>query len=277
MCPDASGVRVAVLTADDPVFALTAWEVALPALAGSGFDVAGLWVVPDRMGRYSGSDIGRWYVRAFGWWSCLALGFFRVFARFFRGLFLRPLSLSSLCRRCGVEYFMADSANDPRLAVWLEDKKIDHLLIMTGEILRAPVLRAVRGHVINCHGGLLPQNRGLFPQVWAVVRGWPQGVSFHVVTGRIDGGPVFFRRVLPQNAVPRTVTGFALMQAAAYSEGVLQALEGRVQEPLPEAEGYSSLPDPETLRLFRAKGGGLVSFGDFLTFICLILKRKNNY
>ena len=51
--------------------------------------------------------------------------------------------------------------------------------------------------ILNAHPGLLPQNRGVDAFKWAIVNGWPLGVTLHAIDEEIDRGTILYRRVLP--------------------------------------------------------------------------------
>jgi dTDP-4-amino-4,6-dideoxyglucose formyltransferase len=46
---------------------------------------------------------------------------------------------------------------------------------------------------INLHPGLNPHNRGWFPHVFGLIRGLPVGATLHVMSNRIDDGPIIGR------------------------------------------------------------------------------------
>lgn len=50
---------------------------------------------------------------------------------------------------------------------------------------------------INVHRSFLPYNRGLDPLQWALVDGTPAGVSIHIMTERVDAGPIIVQREMP--------------------------------------------------------------------------------
>jgi methionyl-tRNA formyltransferase len=49
----------------------------------------------------------------------------------------------------------------------------------------------------NLHPGLLPFGRGFFPVFWALWEGTPAGATLHLVTERLDAGPVALQREVP--------------------------------------------------------------------------------
>lgn len=51
--------------------------------------------------------------------------------------------------------------------------------------------------VLNCHPGLLPRNRGVDALKWSIVKGWPIGVTLHVIDEEIDRGHILYRCRVP--------------------------------------------------------------------------------
>lgn len=263
--------RIAIVTEKDAVWALSAWERTLPLLAGAGHAVAGIWAVEPRLGRYRGIRIPLWYLRRLGIAPFALLAAFALWHRLARLRRGRPLSLQALARARGCAYFETASPNDAPLAAWLKAEQVDVLLISLGHILKGDVLRAPRMGIINKHAGLLPANRGLWPYVWAVVKGLPQGISYHLVHERVDDGPLLLvhrdvppqalesmvawyvhgYRLFPQHmaeAVARLLAGDFPAQAGEYDAG-------RDARPYP-------LPEAQTMADFRHKGGRVIRLQD---------------
>ncbi len=74
------------------------------------------------------------------------------------------------------------------------------LSVHFGYRIGAGVLGAAPRGAFNLHPGYLPFNRGLYPNVWAIVDGTPAGVTLHVMDARFDTGPIVAQRrveVLP--------------------------------------------------------------------------------
>lgn len=74
-----------------------------------------------------------------------------------------------------------------------------HLGICCGfaSVLPKELLNTPRWGWVNVHRSYLPYNRGLDPLQWAVVEGTPVGVTLHVMTEEVDGGPVIVQRSMP--------------------------------------------------------------------------------
>jgi methionyl-tRNA formyltransferase len=63
-------------------------------------------------------------------------------------------------------------------------------VILGARVLRPEVIAAAPCPILNIHPGVLPTNRGLDTMQWAILNGWPQGVTGHLITNRIDHGPI---------------------------------------------------------------------------------------
>lgn len=253
-------MRLAILTEDDTLWTLAAWTKTIPVLKSAGYDVAGLWVCPDRLGPYRGVGIYRWYRAAFGGFDFFRLGIFSICVRLIQVLLLRPLSLEKLCNQQGILFGSALSVNDPELIAWVRQEKIDILLIMVGEIIKRPLIDAVGKDIINRHDALLPSNRGLFPTLWALNKGEPQGVTFHVVTEKIDDGKILYQ----EEIIDSSLTGFAINSFGQYHQRILKALEAAGGLSLPVVPSYQSLPGVIDLQNFKNRGGAMIRWRDFL-------------
>lgn len=51
--------------------------------------------------------------------------------------------------------------------------------------------------ILNAHPGLLPENRGVDAFKWALVKGWPLGVTLHRIDEKIDRGTILHRANVP--------------------------------------------------------------------------------
>ncbi|WP_433172709.1 formyltransferase family protein [Actinoallomurus sp. CA-150999] len=69
-------------------------------------------------------------------------------------------------------------------------------VILGARALPERVLESADCPILNVHPGVLPQNRGLDAVAWAVQRGWPQGVTVHQITPRLDAGPIMSMAIL---------------------------------------------------------------------------------
>lgn len=51
--------------------------------------------------------------------------------------------------------------------------------------------------ILNCHPGLLPENRGVDALKWCVANQWPFGVTLHAIDDAVDRGTILHRARIP--------------------------------------------------------------------------------
>ncbi|WP_445147912.1 formyltransferase family protein [Baekduia sp. Peel2402] len=81
-------------------------------------------------------------------------------------------------------------------------------------ILRADVLDAAPGPVVNLHIALLPYNRGADPTLWSVLEDTPSGVTIHHVDAGVDTGDVIAQRAVLLAGDDTLATAYARLQEA---------------------------------------------------------------
>lgn len=64
-------------------------------------------------------------------------------------------------------------------------------------LLPPSILGIPRWGWVNIHRSYLPRNRGVCTLQWAIIEAAPAGVSIHVMTEQVDGGPVIAQAEVP--------------------------------------------------------------------------------
>lgn len=120
------------------------------------------------------------------------------------------------------------------------------LSVFFGYILKKDFLDSLRVPTVNVHPGLLPFNRGAYPNVWPIIDGTPAGVTIHLIDEGIDTGPVIAQRAVD---VEITDTGQSL-----YTK-LEQACVSLLEEvwPLLEADPIESQPQQPGTGTFHRK------------------------
>lgn len=118
-----------------------------------------------------------------------------------RRIGLRPrgyASLDEVCRAYDLTTIACRDANDPAFVEWVRGMAVDLVIVANfSRILRRPLLEAPAMGCLNVHPSLLPKYRGPHPLFWALANGErTTGVTVHVLTERIDAGPVVLQRAL---------------------------------------------------------------------------------
>jgi len=75
---------------------------------------------------------------------------------------------------------------------WIKARSPDLIVFTGGGILKKELLDIPKLGVLNCHLGVLPKYRGMYPYVWAILEDeWDQiGCTTHFMDAGIDTGPI---------------------------------------------------------------------------------------
>jgi phosphoribosylglycinamide formyltransferase-1 len=120
---------------------------------------------------------------------------------------------------------------DRALAQELQARHVD-LVCLAGfmRVVGTPLLHAFPHRILNVHPSLLPAFPGVDAPRQAVAHGVRvSGVTVHLVTAELDGGPIILQRVVPvlDTDTPETLAARILPEEhRAYPEAVQQVLDG---------------------------------------------------
>ena len=78
--------------------------------------------------------------------------------------------------------------NSPQTSELIREYDLDLGIILGARIIPQDIINKFKLGILNLHPGLLPENRGLDSLKWAINCGIPQGVSTHLIDGKIDRG-----------------------------------------------------------------------------------------
>jgi methionyl-tRNA formyltransferase len=163
-------------------------------------------------------------------------------------------------REAGKKVFSAQSINDVSV---LEILKSFDLVVnaRTRFIYKKPALEAPRLGCINIHHGLLPEQRGLFCDLWAQLEGRPAGFSIHRMTPRLDDGEILGRyevsvkpgRRFVDHALASSEVEVAALQEQIENIAALDLIQGTPNTRSPDTRYYSN-PSLSQIRSFKKKG-----------------------
>ena len=143
-----------------------------------------------------------------------------------------------LARRAGIEalcvdHRLAPSRDDHDRAVTRELRARDVGLVCLAGYMRlvgAPLLEAFPQAVLNVHPSLLPAFPGVDAQRQALAYGVKvAGVTVHLVTEELDGGPIVLQRTVPvldEDTVDALRARILVEEHRAYPEAVRLVLAG---------------------------------------------------
>lgn len=245
-------MRVVFLAADDPIYLPDFFERVLAARAS---DTLAVYVTPPLYrDQTSGSAAWR-YFRTFGLADTLRLSGRVLGAR------LRRRSIGAVCRKHGVRYAVVPDVNAPVFLDLLRSQSVDTIVsVSCPQIFRKPLREIPSRGLLNVHGAVLPEYRGVMPGFWMLANGERRaGVSIFFVSEEIDAGVLCGQEVFEIDPA-ESLDAFLRRSkrvAADLVLSVLTAIEhGRVESrPLErDAGSYYSWPSREAVERFRAAG-----------------------
>lgn len=158
--------------------------------------------------------------------------------------------------------FMLDDINTEEAAELVASECIDLLVnARTRFIYRKRILQAPRLGAINVHHGLLPAQRGLMCDLWALSEGERAGFTVHAMTPKIDAGGIVHAEAvsLPgERDYLRYLEQCARREAAVLPRLLAQiaAADAVHTTPNPRPEGlvHRTNPTPAEIRKMRRAG-----------------------
>ena len=114
---------------------------------------------------------------------------------------------------------------DRAVAQSLRERNV-HLVCLAGfmRLIGGPMLEAFPNAILNIHPSLLPAFPGVDAQAQAIAHGVKvSGVTVHLVTGELDGGPIVVQRAVPvrDDDTAETLSARILVEEhRAYPEAV---------------------------------------------------------
>ena len=245
-------MKIVFLTTEDPIYLPDFFEA---VLGERGRDTQAVYVVPPLYKDQTTLQAAVRYVRTFGLEGLVGLGS-RVL-----GAKLRRRSIESVCRRKGVRCEEAQDVNAEGFLGELRVLDPDVIVsVSCPQIFRQSLIELPRKGILNIHGAILPQYRGVMPSFWMLANGEKQaGVSIYFVNEQIDAGDLCGQRVFDIRP-DDTLDSFLRRSKTIAAELLIEVLERMEQKtlgrtPLDLSDGsYYSWPDKEAVKSFRAAG-----------------------
>ena len=110
---------------------------------------------------------------------------------------ISPKSLSythprKIAESLGINYHVVKH-NSAECIDFVKKYNLDVGIILGARILKTEIINAFKVGIMNLHPGLLPQNRGLDTIKWAILKGFRQGATSHLIDNQIDKGKLILR------------------------------------------------------------------------------------
>lgn len=101
---------------------------------------------------------------------------------------------NKMFKKYKIPFIEVKSINNAKAISWLQQLSPDLIVNMRARcIYRDSVLRVPLLGCINVHHGMLPQQRGLFCDLYALAENKETGFTIHQMTNQIDVGQIFYQ------------------------------------------------------------------------------------
>jgi len=245
-------VNVVFLTADDPLYLPDFFEEVLARIPPHA---AAVFRVPPLYARQSSLSAAWRYARTFGFSSAVRLASRVARAR------LAGRSIEGVCRKHGVPCDVAPDVNAPAFLDALAARAPDLVVsVSCPQIFRARLIALPQRGLVNVHGAILPEYRGVLPAFWMLANGEARaGVSVHFVNEGIDTGDLCGQETfeIPPGDSLDAFLRRSKRVAADLVVKVIDAFAGGTVSRRPidaRAGSYYSWPDRAAVARFRARG-----------------------
>jgi len=261
--------RIAIFSSEDTTWALPTWISTIPILL-QNYDVVGLYVFPDLLGKMTGLASYFWYLRVFGVWNFFVMGVYALKVRL--KLIISPIrTWKELARVYDLQLNFGSTPNSKTVAEWTKENKIDVIFIMVGNILKKEIIDSPEIGIINKHAAILPGCKGIFPYFWGKLTNSPLGITFHQVDTGIDTGEILLQVMYPDENKRQSMLRFYIdvfnlyphLARLAANKLINQEYSGPLVDVKPS---YFSLPQKSNYKNFRKKSNKIASISDI--FYC---------
>lgn len=168
----------------------------------------------------------------------------------FYGVWLRRALERELCRRLGPHPPVPTGPRVDHIDDALETVRAARpdLVLAVGTSILSPAWQELSAPIVNVHIGIAPRYRGRFCWFWPILEGHPEevGVTLHLVTPRVDAGPIVLQRRVPRDGLGTRsfadVLAAVTLLARELCEELLADWEALVRGAMPPSTDASRRP-----------------------------------
>ena len=150
-----------------------------------------------------------------------------------------------------------DLFEKPQLTEKISSLNPDFLLSVHFQSLFPPSLLEIpEVAALNLHPAYLPYNRGWHTPSWALLEDTPFGATLHVMTDKLDAGPIVHRKTIdvrPEDTAHTLYQRVQELELKVFTEAWPALCEGSASPKIPDSEGtahtVSDLHTPDVQRI----------------------------
>jgi methionyl-tRNA formyltransferase len=109
----------------------------------------------------------------------------------------RLREIKEIAENKGISVITWEKKSQDKIVQAIKEQDTDILLSVNFGYLIPERVLVLFENALNLHTGYLPWNKGKHPNVWPLIDGSPAGVTLHIMTPKIDQGPIVYREKVP--------------------------------------------------------------------------------
>jgi methionyl-tRNA formyltransferase len=250
--PAIHGLRLVYLTTDDPLYLPTFFERVLGEHHAS---TQAVYIAPPLFKNQSTWQATLRYIRTFGMPAAARLTTRVLQARYQRR------SIGTVCQKWGVRSSIVRDVNAPAFLDELRALSPDVIISVSCPLIfKRPLIELPARGILNLHGAILPQYRGVMPAFRMMANGEKKaGVSIYFVNEDIDAGDLCGQRIFDIEDRD-SLDSFLIRSKAIAADLLLEVLRQmedgtETRTPLNLSQGsYYRWPDHASVTQFRMRG-----------------------
>jgi len=151
-----------------------------------------------------------------------------------------------IAKSFSIPYYVVDHKSQDCIKI-IKDNSLDLGIILGARIIPEKIINSFQLGILNMHPGLLPENRGLDNTKWAIINGFKQGVSTHLIDKYVDKGLLIDRQeidVYPDDTLIDILFRLQNLELKMMIEYLNKLREGKTinYSKLEEGTRYKSVP-----------------------------------
>ncbi len=215
------------------------------------------------------SDMLKW----FGFFQCFVMGMKTIFRKCqgildwccgYR-LFNGECSVRDAAKKIGAKFQVIENVNDAEFVEYIKELSPDLVISYSApQVVKEPLLSIPKYGILNVHGAILPDYRGLLPSFWYLYNDEKLGgATVHFMSKNIDDGDIFVQGTVD---ISDCHTMFELMRRTKQLGGnlmveAIRKIKNGDTDRLPnklEEGSYFTWPTIDEARKFRKSGKRLI-------------------
>lgn len=272
-------LNISIIVDNDLIWSLPLWEKTIPILIKNKFSVKNIIVCNEKLAIHTGFNRIKWYFDTFGFFTFFKLSLFAIIILIKRQInfFIKKNNRNfyDLAKQYNCQILKCSSPNEKKIQKNLIISDIKIILLMSSHILNKGLVKIPSIGIINKHSSALPSNKGLFPFLWSVNNGTPQGISCHKVNSNIDDGRLLYQKLRIQKKFLSSMVSFYVYVYDTYPLYIIKAIKNLINKKYLKYDSkirnsYYGLPKKEDYKTFVKKGGSIINIIDIVN--CLLKK-----